>query len=204
MTVKKTRFGLMRHAETIWNREKRIQGRCDSPLTENGRKQAQRWGAAVDSMDSINWHRIIVSDLERAFQTATYVNSSLALSIHTDSRLREQDWGEWEGKTLSEINREIPADMEAQGWMFRPPEGENRLTVRDRSHSALVDAARRWPGENILTITHEGVIKCSVYGLSGRQFLPTEPKLLKPHHLHLLIHDGNTLAIEKLNAMALT
>jgi probable phosphoglycerate mutase len=67
----------------------------------------------------------------------------------------------------------------------------------------LQEAFDNWPGENILVVTHEGVIKSLVYHLSGRQFLPTEPPLLKSYQLHWLVHASNGLQIEKINALGL-
>jgi probable phosphoglycerate mutase len=90
-----------------------------------------------------------------------------------------------------------------RGWKFCPPGGEDRLSVWRRSHSALTEAAKRWCGNTILIVTHEGVIKSLIYHLSRRQFLPEEPALLKSHSLHWLVCGNNELRIEAVNALAL-
>ena len=60
-----------------------------------------------------------------------------------------------------------------------------------------------WPGETILTVIHEGVIKCLLYGLAERKFLPQEPAMIQPHHLHWLVAGETGLEIERVNAIEL-
>ncbi len=198
-----TRFGLLRHSLTEWNREKRIQGQTDTPLSLPGERQARQWG---ESLKAFPWNRILVSDARRALDTAALINESLEVPIHCDPRLREQDWGEWTGKTVTQLKREAPlllAEQEQAGWNFCPPRGEARHTVRDRSLKAIAAAWEKWGGERILVVTHEGVIKCLLYDLCGRRFLPEEPELIPPRSLHWLIHDRRCLRIDQLNALAL-
>ena len=198
-----TRFGLLRHARTVWNQEKRIQGQKDSPVTSEGRKQAAE---CAKILKSISWHRILSSDTGRALETANIINKYLQVSILPDSRLREQDWGHWTGKTLGSISQKRSQGLAAQGgsgWRFCPPGGEDRLAVWQRSQQALIETATKQPGANILVVTHEGVIKCLVYRLCGRRFLPSEPQLIQPYQLHWLSYDGNQLRVEELNSLAL-
>jgi broad specificity phosphatase PhoE len=199
-----TRFGVIRHAETQWNREGRIQGHADSVLTPKGRQDAGRWG---DILKSRGWHRILSSDLGRALETAEVINTCLQVAVETDSRLREQDWGHWTGKTLAHIKVEGRQELDRQinaGWQFCPPQGETRLQLWRRSCAALRDAARKWPGQTILTVTHEGVIKALVYRLLKRNYMPCEPPLFKSPALHWLIVEGADLRIEQVNAMVLS
>jgi probable phosphoglycerate mutase len=198
-----TRFGILRHVKTEWNQEKRIQGQSNSPLTLEGKQQAREWGMLLKTF---SWNRILVSDIDRAFETAVLVNGYLQVPIIKDSRLQEQDWGEWTGKTLSMIKKDLPGHLEEKeraGWGFRPPGGEDRYTVWKRSRKALKEAAEKWPGDQILVITHEGVIKCLIYGLMGRQFLPTEPSILNSWHLHRIRYDNQRFQVEKINALAI-
>lgn len=199
-----TRFGLLRHARTAWNHEKRIQGQTDTPLSETGRKQAAEWAGILTGT---NWDLILCSDLERAQSTARILNRVLSLPRHLDERLREQDWGRWVGQTVADLRRDAGRQLEAQekaGWDFRPPGGEDRRRLRDRSRRALMEAARRWPGRTILVVTHEGVIKSLLYDLLERDFLSGEPKVLrKGYWLHWLIVREDTLAVEKLHGLKL-
>lgn len=199
-----TRFGLIRHATTLWNEEKRIQGQQDSPLSDKGRAMATAWGK---QLQDTGWQRILSSNLGRTVETAELVNRALHLPLHQDTRLREQDWGTWTGKTLADLKQNEGTALQEQvqrGWDFLPPQGESRRTVLKRSLAALNDAAARWPEEKILVICHEGVIKCLLYHLLGREFLPEEPPAVKKSHLHLLAQNGDSLYPDTINFLALT
>lgn len=198
-----TRFGLIRHGQTVWNRERRIQGQMDSPLSADGRRMARMWG---EQLAARSWNRILLSDLGRALETGQLMNETLQLTYCQDPRLREQDWGTWTGRTLADLfslqSQEV-REQEARGWDFRPPGGESRTEVLARAQKALICAQRMWPGEDILVISHEGVIKSLLYALCKREFLPAEPKLINGYQLHLLAVDGNSLRLEEVNALKL-
>jgi probable phosphoglycerate mutase len=205
MTVdeKTTRFGLIRHAETVWNREKRIQGQLDSRLTAAGRRQAESWGHLLKDY---RWDRCICSDLARAQATTAIVNRFFKAPVTCEAGLREQNWGRWSGRSIFQVKQEVPdllARLTMQGWQFHPPDGEDRDSVWERGQRALKAAAAKWPGTTILVVTHEGLIKCLVYRLLQRRFLPTEPRILKPAHLHWLACSRGEIEIEKINAVAL-
>ena len=198
-----TIFGLIRHAQTVWNQEKRIQGRSDTPLTAQGASLAEAWGRRLAAY---RWDRMIVSTSGRALKTAELINISLRIPMMEDSRLQEQDWGEWTGKTVAQLVKDRSVHLSehvSAGWRFCPPSGEDRNEVWKRSQHALKKAAEKWPGKRILVVTHEGVIKCLIYRLNGRRFLPTEPPLLSQNQLHLLTYDGNGLRIKEINAFSL-
>lgn len=198
-----TRFGLLRHAKTVWNQEGRIQGQWDSPLTPEGEARAGEWGVLLSKCP---WDCILASDLGRTRRTAEWINQTLALPLSIDPRLREMDWGDWSGKTFARVREENPTlwnEMQGAGWSFRPPGGEDRSEVWNRSREALAEARRRWPGRRILVVTHEGVIKCLIYRLLDRRFLPAEPSVLEPVQLHRLIHGEGGLGIERINAFSL-
>lgn len=198
-----TRFGLIRHASTVWNQEKRIQGQQDSPLTDDGVALARQWGRLLQAH---HWDLILASDLGRAARTAFLVNETLRAPIEYDPGLREQDWGRWEGKTLARIREETPELLLQQmtaGWKFRPPGGESRDRLWKRSSRSLLAAAEGRPGKRVLVVTHEGVIKSLIYRLSGRKFLPTEPPVFEERKLHWLVYADGLLRIDRINAMAL-
>ncbi|MGD8962266.1 MAG: histidine phosphatase family protein [Desulfobacterales bacterium] len=198
-----TRFGLIRHAETHWNRESRIQGLCDSPLTDSGKKEADAWGR---QLKHVAWDRILGSDLGRAVATATIINHHLQIPFEADPRLREQDWGEWTAKPSDTIQYEELHKLDEDrrsGWLFCPPGGEDRISVWQRSHNALVASARKWPGNTILVVTHEGVIRNLIYRLCNRNYAPGEPSLIKSRHLHWLAIHQNGLQLHEINALRL-
>jgi len=198
-----TRFGLIRHAQTEWNREGRIQGHHDSSLTDTGKNDADVWGRRLKR---IAWDRIFGSDLGRAVDTAAIINRHLKIPFEADARLREQDWGEWTAKSAAKIENEELDKLEKSkrfGWQFCPPGGEDRISVWQRSHNALVDAARKWPGNTILVVTHEGVIKNIIYRLCNRLYAPGESSLIESRHLHWLVIKNSGLQLDQINALKL-
>ncbi len=200
----KTWFGLIRHGKTQWNLEKRIQGSSDTSLCPEGIEQVEKWGKFLKNAKK--WDRIVVSGLQRSLQTAEIINGKLNLPIKKDHRLNEQDWGNWNGKTYQDLMSEKPNELEremASGWRFCPPGGEDRLTVWLRSLSAFHDMAVRWPRQKILVVSHGGVIKTIINAALNRNFLPGEPSVIKPYHLHILIWENGGLGIDTLNAVCL-
>ncbi len=198
-----TRFGLIRHAVTAWNLEKRIQGQRDIPLAPEGAAAAGRWATRLTPSD---WDRIMTSDLDRAVSTAREMNRALRLPMIEDRRLREQDWGDWVGMTMAGIHRRYPDALrrhDTDPWGFSPPGGESALMVWHRAIDALVGAAGRWPAERILVITHQGVIRSLVYRILLNGDDPAPVERVKPRHLHLLSCRGGRLAVETVNATGL-
>lgn len=202
-TTPSTTFGLIRHAETLWNLEKKIQGHLDSPLSPKGEKMAETWGKRLQSQ---GWEHIITSDLGRAVKTCALINATLQLPTSTEKSLREMNWGEWTGRVYKHIRKSAPEAMRHQvekGWGFNPPGGESRRSVAVRSMLGLGKSAEKQPGKKILVITHEGVIQCLINHLLDRLFLHDEPAVVKSFHLHELRHDGDKLMIGRINAFNL-
>lgn len=200
---KKTTFGILRHATTSWNLDKRIQGHTDVHLAPTGRKEAESW---ENRIYNIGFDRILVSDLTRTRQTAEIINHRLNLPITTDDKLREQNWGSWEGKTVKEINSSEPDILASQvdaGWFFCPPGGESRESVWNRSSRALLEAANKWHGLRVLVVTHGGVLKSLIYRMLNRRFLPSEPPIIMPRHLHFIQGTNLQLAEIEVNAICL-
>jgi probable phosphoglycerate mutase len=169
------RFCLLRHAQTEWNRDRRIQGQTESRLTAEGEEAARRWGRGLAHG---HWDLLLASDLGRARRTAELVREAMGrpdLAMETDPRLRELDWGRWAGASVAELRRDHGdevARQEAAGWDFRPPGGESRREMLARALAALADAAGRHPGSTVLCVTHTGVLKSLVNHLRGWDFLP--------------------------------
>ncbi len=200
-TNQPTRFGLLRHGRTVWNEEKRIQGSGDSPLTEHGVAGCREWARFLATFP-ISWHRLLVSPLQRTIDTAEIINERLGLPLHLADGIREMDWGEWEGLTLAEIKAASHRDLAERvrgGWDFRPPGGESRREVLQRAVISLQEQERHWPGENLLVITHLGVIKSLLYHLEQRQFLPEEPKILYKDRFHIISSYDCRLSLEQSN-----
>ncbi|WP_022666056.1 histidine phosphatase family protein [Desulfospira joergensenii] len=177
-------FSLIRHARTQWNLEKKIQGRKDLPLCPQGEEDARIW---AENLAGQSFDLILASPLTRAGQTAKILAAGLELEIEYDKDLVEQDFGLWEGSRIKDLRRSYPEELEHQealGWEFRPPKGESRTQVLNRGLAALARAAERFEGRNLLVVTHNSMIKCLTYHGLGRGFLPEEPGVLRPCHVH--------------------
>ena len=183
-----TLFGLLRHGKTLWNTEGRVQGRLDSALAPEGIEAVRQWARFLAG-PRWKWTRMAASPAPRAMTTAQLINEELRVEIHVEEDLREQDWGLWEGLSWLEIRRSKGNELQAQvarGWSFRPPEGESRAELGSRSRAVLSRYAQRFPGEQILVITHQGVIKSLIYAIEERMFLPREPELIDKDLLQTL------------------
>ena len=194
-----TFFGLLRHGITIWNEEKRIQGSGDSPLSAKGIEQTRQW---ADYLSQTNWELLLASDLGRVQQTVALLNQQLDLPIVWDERLREINWGEWEGMKLEDVRKKDLTEITAQtlaGWDFRAPCGESRKEALLRAKLSLKESAQRWPGKKILVVCHLGIIKCLLYDIMGKLFLPEEKKSVLKNGFHLLRSTGDSLVIDQLN-----
>ena len=199
-----TRFGLLRHTKTEWNQSRRIQGHSDSPLTLTGETLALYWGQLLAGG---TWSRVLSSDLGRARKTTELINQTLKLPVTLDIRLREMDWGKWTGKTIARLKVEF-ADIWAQQmlseWDFRPPGGESFQSVWKRGREALDVASGKWPGEKILVVTHEGMIKSLIYHESTLSDFLKDTQCILPYHLHCLTFLNGRLAVERLNFLNLS
>nr|WP_272881566.1 histidine phosphatase family protein [Fundidesulfovibrio soli] len=188
---------MVRHGRTSWNEERRIQGRADSPLTDEGAREVAAW---PEILRVYGFSALYSSPIGRAALTADALGRGLGLPVRTESGLAEQEFGSWTGLTVPELRAAgLLAPQEAVGWAFTPPGGEARAEVLARSWEALTRLARAHEGQSILAVTHEGVVRAVLYALLGRDYLPSEPKILAPRALHLLRAEGGCLAIEAMN-----
>ena len=145
-----TRLFLLRHGETDWNRENRLQGHLDQPLNSLGMSQAH---AAAKWMSRVDVDYILSSDLMRARQTAVACSEALNLPLTLDESLRERNLGRWQGMTKSEVTARWG---EQNGEIV--PEGEDRHVFRRRAMDACRRLVMLAPQQTILAVTHGGVI----------------------------------------------
>jgi len=145
-----TVFALVRHGETDWNRERRIQGSTDIPLNDTGREQARATGALLASR---RWTALVASPLSRAAETARLIGEQVGLSQpELEPRLVERDYGAAEGLTGADIDALYPDGAEVPGR-------EPREAVAVRAVNALHGLAARHPGEAVIVVAHGGVIR---------------------------------------------
>ncbi len=147
---------VVRHGETLWNSELRMQGRLDSALTDKGKRQA---GENGQLLRRVGVERLLVSPLGRTQETAFIINSYVQADIELYDELVERDCGEWGGLTMTEIKSQQPTSWrarEANEWEHRPPGGENMPDVIKRI-APLLTAVREIEAETVAIISH-GVV----------------------------------------------
>ena len=153
-----TRVLAIRHGETDWNVDGRIQGQLDIPLNAVGQWQVHRLALAVadEGIDAV-----YSSDLLRAFETAQSVSRGAGQPITTDVGLRERGFGVFEGLSFAEISARWPE--QAERWRRRDPDfgAEGGETLRDfsaRSIATVERLAALHPGQTIAVVSHGGVM----------------------------------------------
>ena len=163
-----TRIIAIRHGETAWNVDTRIQGHLDIPLNDTGLWQARQLARALAGEPL---SAIYASDLQRAHATAQAVARSTGAPLTTHTGLRERSFGHFQGRTFAEIEAELPED--AHRWRKRDPHyapegGESLVTLRERIERTVAQLAQQHLGEQVVMVAHGGVLDV-LYRLATRQ-----------------------------------
>lgn len=165
------RLLLARHGESIWNAERRFQGRTDIPLSARGRAQAEALGVALRRF---NVAGVYVSPFRRARETAEVALAGTGVPLVPLEELRELSLGEWEGCTVDEVRARDGDPYRA--WLLAPrdcppPGGEPLDAVSSRVRGAIDRIAAAHPnGEDVLVVAHGGVISVYACALLGCSF----------------------------------
>lgn len=167
---------LIRHGETAWNAERRLQGHLDIPLNDEGLRQAALLAHALagaspgasSGQPGGKIDHLVSSDLQRARQTAQAIADAHGLTLAIDPALRERGYGGFEGLLYSEIEARFPhefAAWQARDVEARLPEGKNRgesfHEFYDRAIAAILALAARHPGRTLAIVAHGGVLECA-------------------------------------------
>ncbi|QEA12550.1 histidine phosphatase family protein [Comamonas flocculans] len=165
-----TRIIAIRHGETDWNVQGRIQGHQDVELNATGLRQARRLAQAL-RRETVGC--IYSSDLQRALQTAQALAQTTGAPLVTEPRLRERSFGRYEGLRFMQVQTEAPEH--ARRWRERDPHyapegGENLSALRQRIAATVDELAARHAGEQIVLVAHGGVMDM-LYRLATRQHL---------------------------------
>ncbi|HLE66960.1 MAG TPA: histidine phosphatase family protein [Burkholderiales bacterium] len=150
---------MVRHGETAWNAEGRVQGQTDVPLNEAGFAQARAVAAALSGE---RFTAIYSSDLLRVTQTAEPIAQALALPVRLDARLRERHYGMFETLTYAEVKVLHPEDyarFRAKELDYDFRTGESLRDFFARSIACVAGIAARHAGEDVLIFTHGGVLE---------------------------------------------
>ena len=166
--IEPTRIIAVRHGETAWNVDTRIQGQLDIGLNEMGRWQAHRLALALAG-EPVS--AIYASDLLRAWDTALSISNAVGHEVQTDEGLRERGFGVFEGKTFAQIAELWP--QESVLWRkrepaFAPDGGESLVRFRERITGVVNRLAEGHAGEQIVLVAHGGVMDV-LYRAATRQ-----------------------------------
>ena len=154
-----TRIYLIRHAETTWNAEGRLQGTLDAPLSERGQRQVRH---LVETLAHVSLAAVYSSPLERAHGTARALAAAHGLTASTVGAFREMNQGEWEGRRVEDVAAESGESLKM--WRDSPaetrlPGGETLAEVAHRAVAAFGDVTARHPDGTIAIVAHGGVNK---------------------------------------------
>jgi broad specificity phosphatase PhoE len=159
---------LVRHGQSTWNHERRIQGQLDPPLSDEGRRQAARLGQRLAGR---SFAGLYSSDLKRAAETAQLVGKAIGLDAMPMAELREIYLGQWEGLRTEELAARFPNAWAS--WTDEPdwdlvPGGEGSAAFEARVGLALDRLFERHPEGDVLAVTHGGVIQIALHHVVGR------------------------------------
>ncbi len=157
---------LIRHGRTEWNALWRIQGEIDVPLDDEGRRQAQ---ALALAFKDVSLAAVYASPLQRAAETAAAVAGVHGLDLSFDDRLKERNWGAFQGMRREEAARVYPeaeAALRRDPLHARPPQGESFTELRERAEAALRAIAGKEQGA-VAVVCHGGTIVAGLMALLG-------------------------------------
>lgn len=192
--MSETILGLLRHGQTDWNVEGRLQGTSDIPLNETGLKQAQ---AAAGAIKADEWDLVVTSPLQRARETAQQIVDLHSLGVLTvDGRLLERAFGEAEGLSYEQWKTLYDPAIGVPG-------GENLEQLEIRANKMLAEFAEEFSGRRVLAVSHGAYIRKLVriasnkrLPLEGERFANTSlTKLVFKDGVWQILHyDGHSLA----------
>ncbi|HEX9100167.1 MAG TPA: histidine phosphatase family protein [Candidatus Dormibacteraeota bacterium] len=159
---------LVRHGQSTWNSEHRIQGQLDPPLSLEGRRQAERVGRRLAGRRFVGFFS---SDLRRAFETAQVIGAVTGGSPNPTAGLREIFLGEWEGLNTQELAKRFPEAWAR--WTEEPswdvvPGGEGAVAFESRVVAEIDSILARHEHGDVLVVTHGGVIQVALHRIVGR------------------------------------
>ncbi|ELB2087708.1 histidine phosphatase family protein [Vibrio parahaemolyticus] len=194
------RIFVLRHGETEFNADKKLQGHCNSSLTSKGCDQARRVGTTLKQYVENRPFRVYSSTLGRALQTSQIVCEELNYSyenLNKEPRLKEFSLGEWEQRTIPSLEQEIPNLLAQNDWYLQAPNCETYESVRERLASWLSDVAH---DEDIVVVSH-GLIGIVLRGLLlGMDYTQVWQQDL-PQDAFFIIEDGRITRVNCVDAV---
>lgn len=194
-----TRFCLVRHGETDWNAERRLQGHTDIDLNPRGIAQAAQMAKAIKAIN-LQFDVLYTSDLQRAAKTANAIETLFNTKAIADSALRERHLGVLQGVSTAEapqfdaelwknhLSRDIHEELRG---------GESIAQFAQRIHQALEKIRQQHLGKTILLVSHGGALDM-MYRLASKQALDAEKAVSVPNaSLNWISHNGNAWKVDR-------
>jgi broad specificity phosphatase PhoE len=186
--------GLLRHGQTDWNIDMRLQGISDIPLNQTGHEQAK---IAAEILASQDWHRVVTSPLSRAKVTADYVSAKLGLeaaAVH--ELLLERSFGAAEGLSYEDWKERLQAGFHAEG-------AESIEDLEQRAFRLLDELADSYPDQRVIAVSHGALIR-KLIGLVSLGEFPRDGERFGNASLTTIIHDGGQWKILDYNPATLS
>ncbi len=146
---------IVRHGQTDWNVQKRIQGHTDIPLNDTGKSEAL---TLAEKLQTTRFVACYSSDLSRAFETATILARPHALPVQSDTRLRERQFGPWEGRLRDDL---FACPLPERGGV------ENSQDLHQRVFHCFDELAMQHAGESVLIVSHGGLMLSILLQIGG-------------------------------------
>lgn len=194
-----TRFCLVRHGETDWNAERRLQGHTDIDLNPRGIAQAAQMAKAIKAID-LQFDVLYTSDLQRAAKTANAIETLFNTKAIVDRDLRERHLGVLQGVSTAEapqfdaelwkshLSRDINEELRG---------GESIAQFAQRIHQALEKIRQQHLGKTVLLVSHGGALDM-MYRLASKQALDAEKAVSVPNaSLNWISHDGQSWRVDR-------
>jgi phosphoserine phosphatase len=192
----------VRHGQSTWNHERRIQGQLDPPLSDEGRRQAIRLGRRLAGRRLSGFY---TSDLKRAFETAQLIGKVAGVEPTPMPELREIFLGEWEGLRTADIAERYPKAW--AGWQEEPdwdlvPGGESAALFEARVSAALDAIFERHERGEVLVVTHGGVIQVALHRIVGRPSRGLFPFKIQNASVSVIEKSNGRLVVSGVNDIA--
>lgn len=168
------RVFICRHGATEYTLQNRLQGTLDIPLSPTGRHDVEN---NVSNIRDLRLTRIVSSPLKRARETANIYADKCDIPLTVDDRLRELDHGEWEGKSITDLQKEVPSEYSL--WLLNPevvkiPNGsESVYDAQTRILSALTEYVNKYYDARLLIVTHKhirAILQCALNNTDPTKF----------------------------------
>ncbi len=200
-----TRIFMVRHGETQWNQLGKYQGVSDSPLTDRGKVQVDRMGSALQA-HQISFSALYASPLGRADESAAIIAPYLDMQVRIDERLKERNYGIFEGFTRKEVEQRFPHEVkmnrEQPGFVI--PKGESREDILRRVKEFLHDMVMLHGGEDVLLVTHGGWISMALRYVLHIPMVIENRHIIDNTHLAMVRHTvGDGWQVERTGSLTI-